>query len=120
VTLALGLTSLVTFVYIEMHVSTYPLIPREAFNHDTAFILGCIACAWGTFGIWIYYIWQYFEVVCELPPLLACAWKSPVTLMGFVAAMSTAYILKQDTPFVGDGPRDDRHNRGHGSPRHST
>lgn len=98
VTLALSLTSLVTFVYIETHVSTYPLIPREAFNHDTAFILGCIACAWGTFGIWIYYIWQYFEVVRELPPLLACAWKSPVTLMGFVAAMSTAYILNKIHP----------------------
>ncbi|KAL4767459.1 MFS general substrate transporter [Aspergillus nidulans var. acristatus] len=98
VTLVLGLIFLVAFVYIETHVSTYPLIPREAFNHDTAFLLGCIACAWGTFGIWIYYIWQYFEVVRELPPLLACAWKSPVTLMGFVAAMSTAYILNKIHP----------------------
>ncbi|KAL3431613.1 MFS general substrate transporter [Aspergillus tetrazonus] len=98
VTLVLGVVFTIAFIYIENHVSQFPLIPREAFNLDTAFILGCIACAWGTFGIWIYYIWQYFEVVRELPPLLACAWKTPVTITGFVAAMITAIILNKLHP----------------------
>ncbi|KAL4901593.1 hypothetical protein BDW74DRAFT_71365 [Aspergillus multicolor] len=94
VTLVLGILFLAAFIHIETHVSTFPLIPREAFNRDTAFILGCIACAWGTFGVWIYYIWQDFEVVRGLPPLLTCAWKTPVTIMGLVAAMATVVVLK--------------------------
>ncbi|KAI9375093.1 MFS general substrate transporter [Aspergillus egyptiacus] len=98
VTLVLGLVFMAGFIYIETHVSSFPLIPREVFNHDTAFILACIACAWGTFGIWIYYIWQYFEIVRDLSPLLACAWKSPVTIMGFVAAITTALILNKLHP----------------------
>ncbi|KAL4915396.1 MFS general substrate transporter [Aspergillus aurantiobrunneus] len=98
VTLVLGFGFIVAFIYIENHISTFPLVPREAFSHDTAFILGCIACSWGNFGIWLYYIWQEFEVVRGASPLLSCAWKSPVTVMGFVAAGSAAFILNRLHP----------------------
>lgn len=70
------------FLVSGLAVYSFPLIPREALNRDTAFILGCIAGARGTFGIWIYYIWQTFEVVRGASPLLASAWKTPVIVLG--------------------------------------
>lgn len=45
--LVLGLVCLGIFVYIELRVASYPLIPIKSLNRDAAFTLAIIACGWG-------------------------------------------------------------------------
>ncbi|KAF4309795.1 hypothetical protein GTA08_BOTSDO01838 [Botryosphaeria dothidea] len=92
VTLIIGLALVPGFFYVEIYISPSPLIPLEAINVDVAFVLSCLACAWGYFGIWIYYIWQQFEVFHGLSPLHASAWKIPMVPMAFVASIVTGYL----------------------------
>ena len=49
--LILGFCFLLAFSFIERKVST-PLIPFEAFSPKVAFVLGCVALGWSSFGIW--------------------------------------------------------------------
>ena len=49
--LILGFCFLIAFFLIERKVTT-PLIPFEVFSSKVAFVLGCIALGWSSFGIW--------------------------------------------------------------------
>lgn len=49
--LIIGLVLLGIFAVIESR-AAHPLIPRTILNAKLGFVLGCIACGWGTFGIW--------------------------------------------------------------------
>ncbi|KAM0713607.1 hypothetical protein Q7P37_010569 [Cladosporium fusiforme] len=98
VTLILGLLIIMAFFYIELHVSSNPLIPFEALNTDTAFVIGCMACGWGCFGIWVFYLWQQLEVLRGASPLLASAYLSPLVISGIVAALTTGFLLGHIRP----------------------
>jgi len=98
VTLVLGLLIIMGFFYIELHISSNPLIPFDALNGDTALVLGCMACGWGAFGIWIYYLWQQLEVLRGASPLLASAYLTPLILSGIVAALTTGFLLNYIRP----------------------
>jgi MFS family permease len=98
VTLVLGLLIIMGFFYIELHVSSNPLIPFDAVNGDTALVLGCMSCGWSAFGIWIYYLWQQLEVLRGASPLLASAYLTPVILSGIVAALTTGFLLSYVRP----------------------
>ncbi|KAI4125169.1 MAG: hypothetical protein LQ338_004424 [Usnochroma carphineum] len=49
--LIIGFVLLAIFAFIESR-ATHPLIPRTILNAKLGFVLGCVACGWGTFGIW--------------------------------------------------------------------
>ncbi|GAB7333175.1 hypothetical protein MBLNU13_g04834t1 [Cladosporium sp. NU13] len=98
VTLVLGILIIMGFFYIELHVSSNPLIPFDALNSDTAFVMGCMACGWGCFGIWIFYLWQQLEVLRGASPLLASAYLAPVVICGVVAALTTGFLLSYVRP----------------------
>ena len=98
VTLILGLLIIIGFFYIELHVSSNPLIPFDALNSDTALVIGCMACGWGCFGIWIFYLWQQLEVLRGASPLLASAYLTPLIISGFVAAITTGFLLSYVRP----------------------
>jgi len=98
VTLILGLLVIGGFFYIELHVSSNPLIPFDALNGDTAFVLGIMACGWGAFGIWVYYLWQQLEVLRGASPLLASAYLTPLILSGVVAALTTGFLFSYIRP----------------------
>lgn len=93
VTLVLGVLIIIGFFYIESYVSSNPLIPFEALTSDTAFVIGCMACGWGCFGIWVYYLWQQLEVLRGVSPLLASAYLTPLIISGVVAALTTGFLL---------------------------
>lgn len=57
VLLIVGVAILGAFFWIEFKVAEFPLTPKDAFNRDNNLVLGCIAAGWGSFGIWVYYIW---------------------------------------------------------------
>jgi len=98
VTLILGVLLVPVFFYIELRVSSNPLIPFSAINADTAFVLGCMSCGWGCFGIWVYYLWQQLEVLRGASPLLASAYLSPLIISGAVAAGTTGLLLSYLRP----------------------
>jgi MFS family permease len=45
--LVLGLICFGIFIYIELRIASYPLIPIKGLNRDAAFTLVIIACGWG-------------------------------------------------------------------------
>lgn len=100
--LLLGLLILSFFFFFEFTptLTPHPLIPPAILSVDTCFVLGCIACGWATFSIWIYYIWEFLERLRTLSPLLAAAQFSPAAISGLLAAMSTGFLLSKTTPQV--------------------
>ncbi|KAI1742272.1 major facilitator superfamily transporter [Xylaria scruposa] len=77
-----------------------PLIPIEALNVGVGFVLAAVACGWGCFGIYIFYIWEFYEVLRGASPLLATAWHSPIFVSGIAAALTTGLIIHRVGPAV--------------------
>ncbi|XXH05138.1 DNA-directed DNA polymerase gamma mip1 [Hypoxylon texense] len=99
VLLVLGIILCVSFVFVEKH-ARKPLIPLEAINSGVIFILAAVFCGWGCFGIYIYYIWQFYEVLRGASPLLATAMHSPIIVSGVAAAITTGVIIHRVGPAV--------------------
>ena len=95
VLLIVGFTFMGVFTYVESRVAKYPLVPPEAICASTGFLLGCVALGWASFGIWIFYFWQFLEGLRNLTPLLATAQFTPVSISGFCAAIVTAFLLSR-------------------------
>ena len=96
--LILGALFLAAFFIIEIHYATHPLIPFAALTSDVAFTLGAVACGWGCFGVWFYYVWQIMLVLRHEPPLLATAHASPVVVSGAIAAILTGALMHRMGP----------------------
>lgn len=92
VLLLAGFAFLSLFGLIESR-APFPLIPRDALSTDTAFVLGCIAAGWSSFGIWVYYLWQFCEELKHASPLLTSAYFVPTSVSGLIAALTTGIIL---------------------------
>jgi MFS family permease len=79
-TLILGIVLILAFFFIELRWAKQPLIPFECLTSTVGFVLACTACGWACFGIWIYYVWNYVEILKGIGPVLATAWvRSPRT-----------------------------------------
>ena len=98
VCLILGFLFIPVFFFIEVRVSSSPLIPFKTLTSDVAFVLGCVACGWSCFGIWVFYLWQYFEILREDTPLLAVAHICPVAITGALASVTTGILLGRLRP----------------------
>ncbi|KAI0542207.1 major facilitator superfamily transporter [Xylaria digitata] len=99
VILVAGILLCVAFVLIEKH-ARKPLIPLEALNTGVGFVLAAVGCGWGCFGIYIFYIWEFYEVLRGASPLLATAWHSPIFVSGIAAALTTGFIIHRVGPAV--------------------
>lgn len=82
-------------MYIELKVAKDPLVPFRALSKETAFVLLVLAAGWGSFGIWIYYIWQLIEVLRGYTPLSAVAQNAPVAVSGLLAAVATGLLISK-------------------------
>ncbi|CAD6592817.1 MAG: hypothetical protein ASARMPRED_006733 [Alectoria sarmentosa] len=98
VCLILGFLFAAAFFFIELRVATSPLIPFDALSTDVAFVLACVACGWSCFGIWVYYIWQFYEQLRGASPLHAAAWTAPVAITGAMASVTTGFLLGRLRP----------------------
>lgn len=96
--LIVGLAVLALFFYWESARASHPLVPVRDFSIETGFVLGCIALGWSSFGIWLYYLWQLLTLLRNQTPLLSTAQFSPVTITGFIAAISTGLLLHKFGP----------------------
>ncbi|PSR76832.1 major facilitator superfamily domain-containing protein [Coniella lustricola] len=93
VTLALGVLLLAAYLVVEVRFAPEPLVPFAALSSDVAFVLAAVACGWGSFGIWIWYSWEFLLELRAASPLLACAWFSPVVVSGACAAAVVGFLL---------------------------
>lgn len=98
VCLILGALFTAAFFFIELRVATSPLIPFDALSTDVAFVLACVACGWSCFGIWVYYLWQFYEQLRGASPLHAAAWTIPVAISGAIASVTTGFLLGRLRP----------------------
>lgn len=90
--LIVGFICLALFGYIERN-AVCPLLPKSAFVGELAWVLGCIAAGWSSFGILIYYFYQFMEVIKGDTPLLAMAKFSAAPISGAIAALTTGFLL---------------------------
>ncbi|KAI1354636.1 major facilitator superfamily transporter [Xylaria sp. FL0043] len=99
VMLVAGILLCSMFILVEKH-ARKPLIPLEALNTGVCFVLTAVGCGWGCFGIYIFYIWKFYEVLRGASPLLATAWHSPIIVSGMAAALTTGLIIHRVGPAV--------------------
>lgn len=92
VLLIVGLILLGLFGQVERS-APCPLLPRSAFVGELAWVLGCIACGWASFGILVYYFYQFMEVIKGDTPLLATAKFAAAPVSGAIAALVTGFLL---------------------------
>ncbi|KEF58035.1 uncharacterized protein A1O9_05958 [Exophiala aquamarina CBS 119918] len=98
VTLIISALLVPLFFYIEFRVSKNPLLPLDAFTSDTGFVLGCIACGWSSFGIFILYFVKFCTTLRHATPLQTVAWGSPVAVSGGLASVATGLLLNKLGP----------------------
>ncbi|KAK0733068.1 major facilitator superfamily domain-containing protein [Lasiosphaeria miniovina] len=97
--LIIGVLLISAFLYVELRVAKFPLLPLDALeSSDIGFVLGCLACGWGSFGVWFYYLWQFYLELRGASPLLATAWICPVAVSGAMAAVATGFLLSRMGP----------------------
>ena len=94
VMLVLGILFLLAFLFIENR-AVQPLLPPNIINLETGFTLGCIAVGWSSFGIYIFYFWQFMEVLRGSSPLNATAQFAPIGISGLCAAITTGFLLSR-------------------------
>ncbi|KAI4243636.1 MAG: hypothetical protein LQ352_006998 [Teloschistes flavicans] len=95
--LIIGFLLLGIFAFVETRVE-YPLIPTNIFNRKVSFVLACIACGWATFGIWVFYIFQFLLVLRRETPLLVSADLAPASISGLCAAVTTGVLMSRIRP----------------------
>ena len=90
--LIVGFLFILAFFFIETKVLC-PILPIHSLSLETGFVLACVAAGWSAFGIWLYYLWQFMEVLRQETPLQATAYFVPVAISGLCAALTTGKLL---------------------------
>ena len=90
----LGISFVGMFFFVE-HRVPQPLLPLKGLSKEIGLVLGCVALGWSSFGIWLYYMWQFLESLRNSTPLSVVAQMSPVTISGTCAALLTAHLLQR-------------------------
>ncbi|KAI0202131.1 major facilitator superfamily-domain-containing protein [Astrocystis sublimbata] len=94
VTLILGVFFLAGFVYVEGWVAAQPLLPAEVFKPKyMKRLCAGLFCAYGIFGLFLFYSSYYVETVLHTAPLQTAAWFIPLAGGGFVIAVLGAFVL---------------------------
>lgn len=92
--LIIGTLAIAAFFYVELKISKRPLVPSEVLTGDTGLVLACIITGWSCFGIWVYYTFQFSEIILHQSPLIASAQMIPTMFAGIIAGLATTYLLK--------------------------
>lgn len=93
VLLIVGILLLAAFAFVEMRVAKSPLVPLRGFKGESALVLAIMGAGWGSFGIWVFYLWRLIENLRGYSALAASAQNSPVAVSGLLAAVATGFLL---------------------------
>jgi len=88
---------LAAFFWVETKVSC-PLVPISLLDRRVTLTLACIACGWGSFGIWVVYITQLLLNLRHQTLLLATAQITPLVVSGLIASVLTGFLLTRRIP----------------------
>jgi MFS family permease len=83
------------FVYVETHIAEYPLVPINMLSKEAMFALSIVACGWASFGIWVYYLWQFVENLRHHSVLSSAAQQCPVAVSGLIASLAVGFFLSK-------------------------
>ncbi|OAP57598.1 hypothetical protein AYL99_08336 [Fonsecaea erecta] len=98
VLLIIGVVLLVAFFWFEKNRATFPLLPMSSFTMDTNLVFGCEALGWASFGVWVFYLWQFLELERSQSILLSAAQLVPTALSGCMAAITTGLLIAKMQP----------------------
>lgn len=98
VLLIIGILLVPVFFWWEQTKATNPLLPYSIFTVEICFVLALIALGWGSFGVFVYYAWNFLVVIRGITPMLASAMFAPVAVSGFIASITTGILLSQLRP----------------------
>ncbi|KIW35223.1 uncharacterized protein PV07_01930 [Cladophialophora immunda] len=98
VLLIVGVVLLVAFFWFEKKRATFPLLPMSSFTMDTNLVFGCEALGWSSFGVWVFYLWQFLELERGQSILLSAAQLVPTALSGCMAAITTGLLIAKMQP----------------------
>ena len=100
VLLIIGILCLAAFVIIEKRVDQ-PLLPVKSLSAPVLFVLSATAVGWASFGIWLFYLWEFLQTLRHHSPLLASAENAPSAISGFVASIVTGLLISHiPTPYI--------------------
>lgn len=77
-----------------------PLLPRSVFKGEVGWVLGCIAAGWSSFGILVFYYYNFLEEIEHNSGLLVTAKFAGVSLSGATAAVVTGLLMSRVPPSV--------------------
>ncbi|KAF7187072.1 Low affinity ammonium transporter [Pseudocercospora fuligena] len=92
VLLILGVLALGAFFWVESQASS-PILPLSQLTWTVSYTLLLLACGWGSFGIWLYYIFRFLSELRHLTPLAMSAQITPVLVCGLLAAGTSGLLL---------------------------
>ncbi|CAI7673538.1 unnamed protein product [Penicillium pancosmium] len=95
VCLILSLLFLAAFFYIELRLARYPVLPVAVLTSDIAFVFGCTAAGWSTFGIWLFYVIRISLNIGGQTPIQLAAWLSPILITGIGTALIVGKIINK-------------------------
>jgi len=99
--LIVGILLLAAFAFVELKIAKNPLVPLAGFKGEAALALAVVAAGWGSFGVWVFYLWRLIENIRGYSALAACAQNAPVAISGLIAAIGTGFLLSHTkVPYV--------------------
>ena len=100
VLLAISIIAFAGFIIVERRVDQ-PLLPVKTLDAPVLFVLSATAIGWASFGVWLYYIWEFLQELRHHSPLVVAAQNVPSAITGFVSAMLTgALITHLPIPYI--------------------
>ena len=90
--LIIGLLCLVAFVWVEKQAKD-PILPVHLLTSTAGFVLGCVGVGWGAFGVWVFYMVRWLELLRGNTPLSVSAQFVPAIICGLLAAGLTGFLL---------------------------
>ncbi|CAG8304219.1 unnamed protein product [Penicillium salamii] len=97
--LIVGVLFIVLFLLVE-HRAAYPLLPNSVFRGEVGWVLGCIAAGWSSFGVLVFYYYNFLEEIEHNSGLLVTAKWAGASLSGATAAVVTGVLMSRVPPSV--------------------
>ncbi|KAJ5748216.1 uncharacterized protein N7511_009912 [Penicillium nucicola] len=97
VLLVVGILILVVFLIVERR-AVFPLLPSSVFKGEVGWVLGCVAAGWSSFGILIFYYYNFLETIDHNSGLLVTAKWAGASASGATAAVITGLLLSRVPP----------------------
>ncbi|KAF1989977.1 major facilitator superfamily transporter [Aulographum hederae CBS 113979] len=90
--LIIGLLCLVALFWVERK-AAHPILPLHAMTSTVGYTLALVGVGWGSFGVWVFYICRWLQIVRGATPLSVAAQFSPAVICGLLAAGMTGFML---------------------------